>query len=140
LAQLKEEALSQPGDLYELLMWMNRQDLALLALERLPEIPTDTAAKPPVCVAIAEASGRSLEWDKLADVTNAGSWGAQDHVRGIYRARALEKLGDGDGAAAAWRDALAAARTKGQFEDLAKAAIEWRWETRAAEVRRKLAK
>lgn len=139
LPQLKEEALSKPGDLYQLLAWMNWQNLSWLVLEWLPGLPADAATRPPVCVAIVEAYARSLDWEKLRETIEPASWGELDFLRGAYLARALDHLDDPAGASQAWKAALAAAEKSGEtLERLAIMSLGWRWPQRAEEALWKL--
>ena len=140
LSELRAGAVANPGELYELLSWMNAHDLALLVLDWLPDLPPAVVAVPPVCVPVAEARARAMEWKKLKEQVEAGAWGEFEFARLAYKARALEKLGEPSGSETAWNGAMkAAAGNPHRIETLANLASAWRWDDRSAEAFWKLA-
>ena len=139
LLELRDGAMSKPGNLYALLTWMNGHDLALMVAEWAKELPPEFIAKPPVCISIAEARERGLDWERLEEMTDAGSWGEFDHLREAYLARAMEKLRDPNRAEKAWGASLLAAGTRVDALDrLVKMALAWGWERRAEDALWKL--
>ncbi len=139
LLQLKQGAMSKPEELFQLLAWMNQHDLALMVIEWMPDLPPIVIEKPPVCVAVADACARGLDWERLNETLEGASWGELEDLRGAYLARALDHLDDAEGAANAWKASLAAAeKNVKRLERLLKMAIEWRWERRAEEALWKL--
>ena len=140
LLELKNGAMSKPDELYQLLMWMNEHDLALMISEWLPELPPEMIAKPPVCIAVAEARARNSEWEKIEDTLFAATWGEHDHLRQAYRARALDHLSEPDQAAKAWEASLLAAGNRARaIETLARLTANWGWERRSEKALWKLA-
>ena len=128
LAELREGAAAKPDELYQLLSWMNRNGLALLVLDWLPGLPPEITAAPPVCIPVAEARAHGMEWEKLNESLESGTWGAFDFMRLAYQARAMDRMDDADGAKEAWAAAMAAAGGSAQrLEELAKLALGWRW-------------
>ena len=138
LTELRDGALSTPGDLYLLCSWMNQHHLALLVSDWARTLPPEVIAAPPVCVAIADAYVRSLEWQRLRDYLDGRHWGDWDYLRRVFLARALERLDEAEEAAREWKDGISAARSHGdapqRLEKMARLALAWGWEQRALEV------
>ena len=138
LDELRNAALSNPADLYLLLMWMNQHDLSILVSEWSRSLPQDVIFMPPTCVAVADAYVRTFDWERLRTFLDERSWGESDYLRRAFLARDLEKLGDADQSALEWKDGLAAAGSRAdstqRLERIARLAISWGWEQRAQEV------
>lgn len=138
LSNLRDETIAKPSDFYTLLMWMNQNNLALMVSEWSRTLPPDILANQPVCVAIADAYARSLEWKRLREYTEDRVWGDLDYIRRAFLARALEHLDDAEGAAQEWKDGIAATISRPDthecLERMARAAINWGWNQRAEEV------
>ena len=138
LLELRNDALSKPGELYTLLMWMNENSLPMLVSEWARTLPRDVIGAPPVCVAIADAYVRSSEWQKLREFLDERAWADFDYLRRAFLSRSLEKLEEADLSAQEWKDGLSAARSRqdsaGRLERLAKVAVSWGWDQRAEEV------
>ncbi|MEO6738779.1 MAG: hypothetical protein ABIP20_00910 [Chthoniobacteraceae bacterium] len=138
LEELRDAALPKPGELYVLLMWMNENDLALLVQDWARTCLQDVIIAPPVSVAVADAYVRSSEWAKLCEFTDERDWADSDYLRRAFRARAWERLGDGEKSSQEWTDALSLARGHKDAvqcqERLARVAIAWGWKQRAQEV------
>lgn len=138
LVGLRTDAMSNPGDLYLLLMWMNQHDLGMMVSEWSRTLPKNVIGEPPVCVAVADAFLRGSEWQRLREFLEDGSWPESDYLRRIFLARALERLGDETESVQEWKDGVAAARGRGDargcLERMARLAIDWGWDQRAQEV------
>lgn len=135
LIELRDGAVAKPAELYQLLAWMNGNDLALLVLDWLPELPPAVIAGPPVCMAVADARARSLDWKKLKAEVEAGTWGESEFARHAYLARALERLDSPVESEAAWQQAVSAAEGRqGRMDALARQAFDWKWEERGTEL------
>lgn len=135
LLDLRRLASGRDAELHELLMWMVENSLSLLVLEWLPELPEGCEGRAPLCIAIADARARAMEWRALLSQVEGGSWGAFEFVRFAYKARALERLDDGGAAGLAW--ATAASVTEGRsdrLDALSKLAFAWRWEQRGIDL------
>jgi Tfp pilus assembly protein PilF len=140
LGQFQELAASKPGDISKLVAWMNEHHLALMVPEWVGKLPADLIAKPPVCVAVADAHARGSNWKKLKDSIENAEWGEMEFLRSALLARALERLKDEGGCSVAWNRALQAARDRpAALERLAREAIRWGWQQRAEELLWKLA-
>lgn len=134
------EAAAKPEEIHELLTWMNDNDLALMVAEWAASLPADMVSKPPVCMAVADALAKSLDWQKLKDSVANASWAEMDFLRSAYLSRAMGKLDDAPGAAAAWNDALITAEKNPRtLEMLAKKVAGWGWEEKSEEALWKLA-
>lgn len=139
IEQLRDESLSNPEQLTTLLNWMNQNDLPLLVSDWAPKLPPALVAKPPVCLAIADAFGKGREWDKLKALTEPGPWKDFEHVRLAHQARVLENSGAEIAAKATWERALVETENKaGRLAALAKLAQAWHWDERAEVALRKL--
>ena len=138
LDELRNEAISNPENLYHLLMWMNQNDLALLVAEWVHAFPADVISVPPTCIAVADAYARSSDWNRLRDFVDGHAWGDWDYLRRVFLSRALERLDEAELSAREWKDGLAAARSRKdstqRLERLARITVTWRWEQRANEV------
>lgn len=135
LPQLRDSAVSTPNELFQLLGWMNKRGLALMVSEWGRTLPAEIASKPPVCVALAEAYDRSMEWGKIEALARGKSWGPLDFLRSAYMARVLARSDDAVGSTAAWNAAVVFARKSPQSsEALAKMALDWGWKGKAHEV------
>ena len=138
LVELREAALSKPGELYTLFMWMNENQLAMMVSEWTRTMPQDVLAAPPVSVGVADAYARGSEWGRLQEFLNLGDWADWDYLRRAFLARALERLDDAERAKQEWKDAVAAARGRPDarqcLDRLARVASNWGWKQRAEEV------
>ena len=135
LPQLRDSVVSKPNELFQLLDWMNRRGLALLVSDWSRTLPAEVTSKPPVCVALAEAYGRSLEWGKIEALVRGNSWDALDFLRSAYMARVLARSDDQVGSTSAWNAAVILARKSPEnSEVLAKIALDWGWNAKAREV------
>ena len=139
LAKLREGAVEKPGELYELLSWMNGHDLVLLVQEWLRELPRDVLAVPPVCLAVAETRTRAKDWETLQREVEIGKWGTSEFVRHAYEALALERQNEREASMASWVLAVTATEQRPErLEILAKLAGAWGWEDRSTELLWKL--
>ena len=88
--------------------------------------------------AVADAYVRGSDWKKLRSFVEGQTWADWDYLRRAFRARALERLDEGELGKQEWRDGLAAARGRRDsnqcLDRLARAAIGWGWNQRAEEV------
>ena len=135
LVELRDGAAAKPAELSQLLTWMNDHDLALLVLDWLPELPPGVIAAPPVCMAVADARARGMDWKKLQAEVEAGTWGESEFARHAYHARALERLDLPTESEAAWQKAVSTTEGhQGRMEVLARQAFEWKWEERGTEL------
>jgi hypothetical protein len=74
LEKLQQAATARPEDLYQMVTWMNDNNLALLVPEWIATLPAETIAKPPVSVAVADAYVRGSAWAPLRAMVEKASW------------------------------------------------------------------
>lgn len=139
LDELRKLAEPDPDKLYELLVWMNRNDLATLASEWIAGMSSERTSALPVCIGVAQTYAKAGHWEKLRDMTERGGlWGEMDYLRRAFLSRALERLGEEGPSATEWKQSLAAAQGRGdaaqRLERLAVAAGSWRWTQKEEEV------
>jgi len=138
LVELRDASLSNPNDLYMLLMWMNENELSMMVAEWTRTMAPEVIAPPPVSVAVAEAYARGSEWERLKEFLKLGDWADWDYLRRAFLARALERSGDGEIAKQEWKDAVSAARGRPdatqRLDRLARVAKVWGWGQRAEEL------
>ena len=140
LIELRDAALSEPMDLYALLMWMNTNNLVLMVEEWVHFFPQEMISRPPVGLAVSEALMRNGEWQKLEDLIGTAKWGELEFMRKAFLTAALEHTGEDGEAAREWTDAVSAARTRADgLERLARFAAQAKWAGRAEELMRTLA-
>ena len=135
LARLREDTLAKPPELFQLLSWMNKHDLALLVVEWLQDLPRDVIANPPVCMAVADARTHAKDWETLLREVEVGKWGASEFVRQAYESLAQERLNEHDESVALWKQAVTATEQRQErLEVLAQLAFDWHWEDRGTEL------
>jgi hypothetical protein len=129
LSKLEEDAVSKPVELGALLEWMSRNNLNLVALDYIKNVPADTLSKWPVPLAIAELYERLKDWRKLEQVTTSANWRQGEFIRHAYLARALRAQDKLAGAEHEW--ALATKSTENQSSailSLVRTTGEWKWD------------
>jgi Flp pilus assembly protein TadD/DNA-directed RNA polymerase subunit RPC12/RpoP len=142
LRQLNEAAASPKlEDLPKLVTWMSGHGLAGLVSGWSAGLAPEIASRPEVRVAIAEAHANAMEWRRLREFTESGSWAALDYLRHAYLARAMDSLQDAAGAGTIWMKAAAGAAENGAgaLERLARLAQGFGWEKRSEDVLWRLA-
>ena len=140
LARLRETMLAKPEELYQLLLWMNGHDLALIVLDWARQLPPELIARVPVCVAVADARLRAMDWKAVLTSVAPGGWASFEFARLAYKSRALERTDDTGGSTEAWQKAVAAAEARPERLDaLSRLAFDWRWEKRGLDVLWKMA-
>ena len=140
LATLQETSTARPEHLFALLSWMNQHDLALAVPEWAAKLSPESLAIPQIRAALADADARASNWIGLKARLENESWAELEFLRLAHLTRALERLGDENGAVAAWANAVAAAQTSPrQLEILGKTVLEWGWSRKAEDVLWKLA-
>lgn len=145
LEEVRKLAEPNPDDFYQLLVWMNKNDLATVASEWLAGMPLETLTTPPVSIGVAQTYAKGARWDKLREMTEqGGSWGDMDYLRRAFLARALERLDEPKEGAEEWKQAVSAAQSREdapqRLERLAIAAGTWRWQQREEDLLWRLAR
>jgi Tfp pilus assembly protein PilF len=140
LAQLQEQALPEPRNIYLLVNWMNENNLALAVPEWAEKFTPETKAVPQIKAALADATSRGSDWAKLKSDLEGDSWEELDFLRYAYLCRAAERAGDELAATAAWSNALAATNAKPwPLETLGRTILAWGWDQKTEQVLGKLA-
>lgn len=140
LATLQETSTARPEHLFALLSWMNQHDLALAVPEWAAKLSPEALAVPQIRAALADADARASNWIGLKARLENESWAELEFLRFAHLTRAFERLGDENGAIAAWANAVAAAQASPrELEVLGKTVLEWGWSRKAEDVLRKLA-
>ena len=140
LEELQRTASGQPETIYQMIMWMNEHNMALLVPDFAASLPAEQVAKPPVAVAVADSYTRASQWDRLRQLVEPASWDRTEFLRFAYLSRALEGLEDRAGSSAAWTRAVETAQAQvPTMEALARETAKWRWKQQNDEVMWKLA-
>ena len=139
LLELRDASVSNQEELFQLLSWMNQNNLALMVSDWTSTLPEYVISAAPVGVAIAEACARGSEWKKLRILLERGQWGHIEAVRLIFLSRALLKLNENEASEVAWKAALVAGQGNAELmETIAKSCMDWEWKERAEESMWKL--
>ena len=139
LLELRDASIANPEELFQLLSWMNQNNLALMVSDWTSTLPEYIISAAPVGVAIAEACARGSEWKKLRLLLERGQWGRIEAVRLIFLSRALLKLNESEASDVAWKSALVAAQGNADLlESIARSCMDWEWKERAEESMWKL--
>ena len=135
-------AAANPEELPALIRRMIANGQASIASGWSAGLAPQIASRPGVRLSIAEAHSAAREWKRLRELTEPGSWGDADYLRGAYLAQALRSLQDETGAAAAWSKAVAdaAGGEPAALEKLARLAAGFGWEQEREGVLWKLAR
>jgi predicted Zn-dependent protease len=140
LDRLKKTAASKPDDLYGLVEWMNQNEAPAAVIKWVESLPAPSIAKPPVCVAVAEAYARDSQFVRLQAMLEPASWGELEYLRHAYLARAHSRLKDEARSTKDWKGALAGAESHPQsLSRLAKTVLGWGWKDKAEQALWKLA-
>ena len=110
LEALKAKAAESPRTAAELISWLNRNGMAIVADHWSKQLPKEIAAAQPVPLAIAETYSFRREWSALRDWVESNDWGDYNGFRLAVLSHALRRLTPSERptaeAQAAWRSAL----------------------------------
>jgi hypothetical protein len=135
LTTLEADVTSKPVELGALLEWMSRNNLSLLALDYLKNVPADTLNKWPVPLAVAEVYERLKDWRKLEQVTKSANWRQGEFIRHAYLARALRAQDKLAAAEHEWAAAIKEASAQSTSTmALMRTTAEWKWEKEMVEL------
>lgn len=130
-ANLAPHAAGQPADAAELVRWtvlVGQHERGAAWLETLPPAVRDDAALLPVRAEVASARG---DWDRMADLLEAGAWGPvdRDAIRLAFSARLAADRNNPTLQRQIWDEALTAAgRSQAGLTLLYRLSGIWRWE------------
>jgi predicted Zn-dependent protease len=135
LTELQNEAASDSIKLTELLEWMSANQLALLAIHWLKELPAEVVKKRPVPAVVADCYMAASDWDGLLQWCKKTDWGDLKFLNHAYLSRALREQGDNLGSKSEWNMALQEAGSDGRrIYSLQQSTAKWGWKTEAEEL------
>jgi len=135
LTKFEADVASNPVELGALLEWMSRNNLNLVALDYLKNLPADTLNKWPVPLAIAELYERLKDWRKLEQITKNANWRQGEFIRHAYLARALRAQDKLAAAEHEWAAAVKEASAQSSSAmALMRTTADWKWEKEMVEL------
>src|SRR6266404_309424 len=135
LTTLEADVTSKPVELGALLEWMSRNNLGLVALDYIKNVPADTLDRWPVTLAVAELYERLKDWRKLEQITKNANWRQGDFIRHAYLARALRAQDKLAAAEHEWAAATKEASAQSASTmALMRTTAEWKWEKEMVEL------
>lgn len=135
LTELQNEAAADSSKLTELLEWMSANQLALLAIHWIKELPAAMVKKRPVPAAVADCYMAASDWDGLLQWCQKTNWGDLKFLGHAYLSRALREQGDNLGSKSEWNLALKEAGSDGRrIYSLQQSTVKWGWQTEAEEL------
>lgn len=118
LEQLKAKAAESPATAAELITWMNRQGMAVVAAHWSARLPSEIRDVQPVPLATAESLSFMQDWAGLRAAVEGKNWGQFEALRLAVESHALHRLAPSDIASMhrqnVWRAALQAAEARPQ--------------------------
>ncbi|HSH37503.1 MAG TPA: hypothetical protein VK993_01850, partial [Chthoniobacterales bacterium] len=116
LEELKAKAAQSPGTTAELITWLNREGMAVVAAHWAAGLPAETREKQPVPLALAESLSFMQDWPALRASVEDQNWGEFEALRLAVHSHALHRLAssqpDSMQRQTVWRAALKAADAK----------------------------
>lgn len=109
LLRLQEASQSNPNYLALLIGWLNRNELALLAVDWAKRLPQEICKQNPVPAALAESYANLRNWAEVRTLVEAGHWQDLEFMRIALLARVLREEGDLPGSKSQWINAVKAA-------------------------------
>ena len=139
LEELKMKAATSPATTAEFITWLNRQQMAVVAVDWISRLPAEIRDTEPVPLAIAESYSFLHDWMALRRHVEAKNWGSFEAMRLAVESHALHRLRATDRPSmetqATWRAALkAAARRFEQLAAIAQLAEGWGYQAEAEEA------
>lgn len=134
LNELEKSAPEKASSLAALISWMARNNMNLLALDYIRNLPAESLRTWPVPLAIADIHVRLREWKDLEAATTKTSWGRFDFLRHTYLTRALRELNKTVEAEREWNAALKDATTSESLVLLIQAVSDWNWQEETADL------
>ena len=116
LEELKAKAAESPGTTAELIAWLNREGMAVVAAHWAATLPQAIRETQPVPLALAESLSFMQDWPALLASVEDKNWGAFEALRLAVQSHALHRLSasepDSMQRQTVWRAALKAADAK----------------------------
>jgi Flp pilus assembly protein TadD len=139
LEELKAKAAQSPATAAELITWLNRNQMAIVAEHWSTQLPKEIAEAQPVPLAIAEAYSFRKDWLGMQAWVEGKNWGDYEALRLAVESHALHRLAPADRPSAetqtVWRAALKAAQKRPeQLVAIAQLAEGWGYTSDAEEA------
>jgi cytochrome c-type biogenesis protein CcmH/NrfG len=135
LGHLQEEAQKSRDKAVALIDWMNNHNLALLAVDWAKRLPKEITSTMAMHAVLADTYVLLRDWTALAANLKSGNWTQAEFLRLALQAKVARETGDEAGSETNWAAAVnKAGSEKAQLEVLQRLAVQWRWESRAAQV------
>lgn len=118
LEELKAKAAQSPVSAAELITWLNRQGMAVVAAHWSAQLPEQIREAQPVPLARAESLSFMQDWPALRAMVEGTNWGQFEALRLAVESHALHRLSTSERSAmereTVWRAALKAAEDRPQ--------------------------
>lgn len=139
LEELKTKAAESPQSAADLITWLNRNELAIVAVHWTSQLPKEIVETQPVPLAIAESFSFRQDWSGLRDFVEGKNWRQYEALRLAVESHALHRLAPSDRPSAetqnVWRAALKAAQDRPeQLLAIAQLAEGWAYTSNAVEA------
>jgi Flp pilus assembly protein TadD len=139
LTHLQAKAAASPGTAAELITWLNRHQLAQVAIYWSSSLKEEIRAAHPVPLAIAESYSFRQDWPALRDFVRGKNWAEFEAIRLAVESHALHRLSPPERpsmeAQTVWRSALKAAQAHPeQLITIAKLVEGWGYSAEAEEA------
>jgi len=136
LTDVEQEASQDKEKVLPLLYWMNGNNLSMLAKDWALHLPPDFVSTVPVRLEIARSYAAFGDWKRLRFFLADERWGDFDYMRRAFLARCYRELESSDvNSKATWVEAINAAAVNGEsLLVLARQAVQWGWDTEAADA------
>lgn len=126
---LKVKAWNNPGDVGQLISWINGKALPSMAIQWAQRLKPETIHGPAAGIPLVESYLLARQWNGLVELAEDSHWGSYEYLRRVYLAKALRELGDQDGFLAQWNSALSAAsKRRDALLRLAAIISAWHWD------------
>lgn len=96
LDQLKGKAAANAGTAAELITWLNRNGMAIVAAQWSSTLPSEMLATQPVPLAVAEAYSFLQDWTAVQALVEGKGWGSFEALRLAVESHALHHLASSD--------------------------------------------
>lgn len=139
LAQLQAKAATSPATAAELVTWLNRHGMAVVAAAWGARLPADIRDAQPVPLAISESFSYLRDWAALRSFVEGKDWGTAEALRLAVESHALHRLSPPERPSmetqTVWRAALKAAQPRPeQLTAIAQLAAGWGYAADAEEA------
>jgi hypothetical protein len=139
LEELKAKAAESPATAAELITWLNREGMAIVAAHWASRLPAEIRETQPVPLAVAESLSFMQDWPALRASVEEKNWGEYEALRLAVESHALHRLAssqpDSMQRQTVWRAALKAADAKPeQLVAIAQLAEGWGYTEDAADA------